>query len=97
MATEHKVPYEGQAVASGDTVASSRFSRRALIKSTLALGSSAALTLLDACGSSASGNHASITYWNLFGGGDGVGLAHSSLCNSLGVIIECQHITHSGM
>ncbi len=49
-----------------------QMSRRAFLERTLALGmsSAAALTLLDACGSTGS-TSANITYWNLFGGGDG--------------------------
>ncbi|MBO0794001.1 MAG: extracellular solute-binding protein, partial [Ktedonobacteraceae bacterium] len=49
--------------------------RRAFLERTLALGisSGAALTLLNACGA-VSGNSfgTQVTYWNLFGGGDGV-------------------------
>ena len=48
-----------------------RISRRTFIERAVALGlsSSAALTVLAGCSSTAS---SAITYWNLFGGGDGV-------------------------
>ena len=52
-----------------------RMTRRTFMERTVALGigSSAAITLLEACGSSpTSSPGTSITYWNLFGGGDGV-------------------------
>jgi multiple sugar transport system substrate-binding protein len=54
-------------------VRSGRMTRRGFLERSLALGlsSGAALTLLDACGS-APGASGSVTYWNLFGGGDGV-------------------------
>ncbi len=47
--------------------------RRRFLESSIAMGAGAgaALTLLDACGSSA-GASTGLTYWNLFGGGDGV-------------------------
>jgi multiple sugar transport system substrate-binding protein len=47
-------------------------SRRTFLERSLALGvsSTAALTLLEACGSVGSSG-AGVTYWNLFGGGDG--------------------------
>ncbi len=50
-----------------------RMTRRTFLERSVALGisSGAALSLLDACGSS-SASTANITYWNLFGGGDGV-------------------------
>jgi multiple sugar transport system substrate-binding protein len=57
-------------------VQSGRMTRRAFLERTVALGigSSAAIALLDACSGipTASGSATSITYWNLFGGGDGV-------------------------
>lgn len=56
-------------------VRSGRMTRRTFMERTIALGisSSAALTLLEACGGSVvPGQSTSITYWNLFGGGDGV-------------------------
>jgi multiple sugar transport system substrate-binding protein len=52
-----------------------RMTRRTFMERAVALGisSSAAITLLEACGSSpVSSPSTSITYWNLFGGGDGV-------------------------
>ena len=52
-----------------------RMTRRTFMERAVALGigSSAAITLLEACGSSPTSNPStSITYWNLFGGGDGV-------------------------
>jgi multiple sugar transport system substrate-binding protein len=52
-----------------------RMTRRTFMEraAALGIGSSAALTLLEACGSSpASSPGTSIVYWNLFGGGDGV-------------------------
>lgn len=50
-----------------------RMTRRAFLERAAALGVSAgaALTLLDACGSSAASS-TNLAYWNLFGGGDGV-------------------------
>ena len=49
-----------------------RMSRRTFLErsAALGLGSTAALALLDACGSAGAGN-TTLTYWNLFGGGDG--------------------------
>jgi multiple sugar transport system substrate-binding protein len=55
-------------------VRSGRMTRRTFMEKTVAIGisSTAALTLLDACGPSAtSGSGANIVFWNLFGGGDG--------------------------
>ena len=55
-------------------VRNGRMTRRTFMEKTIAVGVSgtAALTLLDACGSSTtSGSSANIVYWNLFGGGDG--------------------------
>lgn len=51
-----------------------RMSRRNFLASAVALGvsSSAALTLLEGCGPANTGSGTGITYWNLFGGGDGV-------------------------
>ncbi len=48
-------------------------SRRTFLERSAALGlsSAAALSLLEACGTSATGGGTSLTYWNLFGGGDG--------------------------
>ena len=48
-------------------------SRRTFLERSAALGmgSTAALALLDACGSGPVGNGTNLTYWNLFGGGDG--------------------------
>ncbi len=49
-------------------------SRRTFLERSAALGmgSAAALTLLEACGASGSGSGGTnLTYWNLFGGGDG--------------------------
>src|SRR5450631_1687241 len=47
--------------------------RRRFLESSIALGvgSGAALMLLDACGSAGSSS-TGLTFWNLFGGGDGV-------------------------
>jgi multiple sugar transport system substrate-binding protein len=56
-------------------VRNGRMTRRTFMERAVALGigSSAALTLLEACGSSANaGQGTPLTYWNLFGGGDGV-------------------------
>lgn len=55
-------------------VRTGRITRRTFMERAIALGvgSSAALTLLEACGGSTSGSGTSIVYWNLFGGGDGV-------------------------
>lgn len=52
-------------------VRNGRISRRTFLERTLALGvgSGAALSLLEACGTTSQAN---VTYWNLFGGGDGV-------------------------
>ncbi|GHO83687.1 extracellular solute-binding protein [Dictyobacter formicarum] len=49
-----------------------RMKRRAFLEKSLALGvgGSAAISLLSACGTSANAA-AGVTYWNLFGGGDG--------------------------
>lgn len=53
----------------------SRFSmsRRTFLErsATLGMGGAAALSLLEACGTSATGGSTNLTYWNLFGGGDG--------------------------
>ena len=53
-------------------VRSGRMTRRTFMEKTVAVGisSTAALTLLDACGPSTSGSGANIVFWNLFGGGD---------------------------
>ncbi len=50
-----------------------QMSRRTFLErsAALGLGGTAALTLLDACGSSSSASGTDLTYWNLFGGGDG--------------------------
>jgi multiple sugar transport system substrate-binding protein len=50
-----------------------RISRRSFLERAagLGIGGSAALSLLNACGVDTAGS-TSITYWNLFGGGDGV-------------------------
>ncbi|HEY7415446.1 MAG TPA: extracellular solute-binding protein [Ktedonobacteraceae bacterium] len=56
-------------------VRNGRMTRRTFMERAVALGigSSAALTLLEACGGSANaGQSTTLTYWNLFGGGDGV-------------------------
>jgi multiple sugar transport system substrate-binding protein len=56
-------------------VRAGRISRRAFLEGAVTLGisSSAAITLLEGCASpNTSGPGTSITYWNLFGGGDGV-------------------------
>jgi multiple sugar transport system substrate-binding protein len=56
-------------------VRAGRMTRRTFMERAVALGigSSAALTLLEACGNSANaGQSMTLTYWNLFGGGDGV-------------------------
>lgn len=54
-------------------VSSGRITRRTFLERAAILGvsSGAAMTLLEACGSSAAGS-ADLAYWNLFGGGDGV-------------------------
>lgn len=55
-------------------VRSGRMTRRTFMEKTVAIGvsSSAALTLLEACGpSTTSGASSNIVFWNLFGGGDG--------------------------
>ncbi|GCF11884.1 extracellular solute-binding protein [Dictyobacter arantiisoli] len=51
-----------------------RMTRRNFLQQTAALGigGSAALTLLNACGSPLASSGTHVTYWNLFGGGDGV-------------------------
>ncbi|HZR40615.1 MAG TPA: extracellular solute-binding protein [Ktedonobacteraceae bacterium] len=53
------------------TASNGRLTRRAFLERSIALGigSGAALTLLNACGSSPTTD---LTYWNLFTGGDGV-------------------------
>src|SRR3989442_608913 len=62
----------------GTQVRTGRITRRSFMTraAALGLGAGAALTFLEGCGgssvSSASGTGGSITYWNLFGGGDGV-------------------------
>jgi multiple sugar transport system substrate-binding protein len=55
-------------------VRAGRMSRRSFFERAVAAGasSSVALTLLAACGGPTTGPTTSITYWNLFGGGDGV-------------------------
>ena len=56
-------------------VRNGRITRRTFIERTVALGvsSSAALTLLEACGGPTPvGSGVTLNYWNLFGGGDGV-------------------------
>src|ERR1043166_378441 len=53
-------------------VRSGRMTRRTFIERAagLGIGGSAALSLLSACG--IGGGSVNLTYWNLFGGGDGV-------------------------
>ena len=56
-------------------VRNGRMTRRTFMERAIAvgIGSSAALTLLEACGTPANaGQSTTLTYWNLFGGGDGV-------------------------
>lgn len=59
-----------------ESVRAGQMSRRRFLEGAIALGvsSGAALTLLEGCGASTtpSGTGTNITYWNLFGGGDGV-------------------------
>ncbi|HLZ55806.1 MAG TPA: extracellular solute-binding protein [Ktedonosporobacter sp.] len=54
--------------------ASGRMTRRHFLEraATVGIGSSAALALLNACGATGPGASTGVTYWNLFGGGDGV-------------------------
>src|SRR5262245_39871406 len=55
-------------------VRSGRMTRRGFLERTIALGvgSSAALAFLEACGGNLTASGPTVTYWNLFGGGDGV-------------------------
>ncbi len=55
-------------------VRSGRVTRRTFMERAVVLGlsGSAALALLDACGSSGAASSTNLAYWNLFGGGDGV-------------------------
>lgn len=55
-----------------EQVNTGRLTRRSFLgrAAALGIGSSAALALLDACGSA--GTSTNLVYWNLFGGGDGV-------------------------
>jgi len=74
------------------------FSRRRFLERAIALGigSSAALTLLDACGSiaSASGGHTPLVYWNLLGGGDGVRMvAMENMFSKANPAIQLQAVT----
>ncbi len=54
-----------------EMVRAGRMSRRTFLEGAAALGMGSAITLLEGC-SSTSASSTGITYWNLFGGGDGV-------------------------